>query len=105
MIRLTDEQWECIRDPYWRRILAMDVLGANPLRSTVLWILNQTRNGHAAADLPELQLCIGTPRFASRADSANELRDGGALNEEECFIDATFVMAKGGLCQITFWLL
>jgi hypothetical protein len=45
------------------------------------------------------------PRFASRADSANELRDGGALNEEECFIDATFVMAKGGLCQITFWLL
>jgi hypothetical protein len=29
-------------------------------------------------------------------DVANELRDSGALNEEECFIDATFVMAKGG---------
>ena len=28
-------------------------------------------------------------------DVANELRDRGALNEEECFIDATFVMAKG----------
>jgi hypothetical protein len=27
---------------------------------------------------------------------ANELRDKGALDEEECFIDATFVMAKGG---------
>src|SRR5262249_12060949 len=27
---------------------------------------------------------------------ANELRDRGALDEEECFIDATFVMAKGG---------
>ena len=29
-------------------------------------------------------------------DVANELRDRGALNEEECFIDATFIMAKGG---------
>jgi hypothetical protein len=28
-------------------------------------------------------------------DVANELRDKGALDEEECFIDATFVMAKG----------
>jgi len=29
-------------------------------------------------------------------DIANELRDRGALDEEECFIDATFVMAKRG---------
>src|SRR5437762_4516850 len=29
-------------------------------------------------------------------DIANELRDKGALDEAECFIDATFVMAKGG---------
>jgi hypothetical protein len=29
-------------------------------------------------------------------DVANELRDRGALDEEECFTDATFVMAKGG---------
>jgi transposase len=29
-------------------------------------------------------------------DVANELRDKGELDEEECFIDATFVMAKGG---------
>jgi len=29
-------------------------------------------------------------------DVANELGDRGALDEEECFIDATFVMAKGG---------
>ena len=28
-------------------------------------------------------------------DVANELRDKGALDEKECFIDATFVMAKG----------
>jgi putative transposase len=30
----------------------------------------------------------------------NELRDRGALDEEECFIDATFVMAKGGGAEI-----
>jgi hypothetical protein len=29
-------------------------------------------------------------------DVANELRDKRALDEEECFIDATFVMAKDG---------
>jgi hypothetical protein len=29
-------------------------------------------------------------------DVANELRDNGALDEEEYFVDATFVMAKGG---------
>src|SRR5262249_11219732 len=29
-------------------------------------------------------------------DVANELRDKGVLDEAECFIDATFVMAKGG---------
>jgi hypothetical protein len=33
-------------------------------------------------------------------DVANELRDSGAPNEEECFIDATFVMAKGGGLEI-----
>ena len=29
-------------------------------------------------------------------NALNELRENGALDEEECFIDATFVMAKGG---------
>jgi len=33
-------------------------------------------------------------------DVANELRDRGALNEEECFHRATFVMAKGGGLEI-----
>ena len=33
-------------------------------------------------------------------DVANELRENGALDEEECFIDATFVMAKGGGSEI-----
>jgi hypothetical protein len=33
-------------------------------------------------------------------DVANELRDRGTLNEDECFIDATFVIAKGGGAEI-----
>ena len=33
-------------------------------------------------------------------DVANGLRDRGVLDEEECFIDATFVMAKGGGAEI-----
>jgi hypothetical protein len=33
-------------------------------------------------------------------DVANELRDKGALDEEECFTDATFVMAKGGGSEV-----
>src|SRR5262249_32251806 len=33
-------------------------------------------------------------------DVANELHDKAALDEAECFIDATFVMAKGGRAEI-----
>src|SRR6476646_6624768 len=63
---------------------------------------------HAAAKLSELQNCASTLSnlvlqrdFASGfTDVANELRENGALDEEECFIDATFVMAKGGGSKI-----
>ena len=33
-------------------------------------------------------------------DIANELRERGVLDEVECFIDATFVMAKGGGAEV-----
>jgi hypothetical protein len=33
-------------------------------------------------------------------DVVNELRENGALDEEECFIDARFVTAKGGGLEI-----
>src|SRR5262249_50266393 len=33
-------------------------------------------------------------------DVANELRDSGGLDEQECFIDATFAMAIGGGAEI-----
>src|SRR5262249_32546453 len=71
----------------------------------VLWILNTGAQWHM---LPQSYPNYKTVhrRFQTwcrdavlrrvLTDVANELRDRGALNEEECFIDATFVMAKGG---------
>ena len=64
---------------------------------------------HAAAKLSELQNCASTLsnlvlheilRLWVLTDVANELRENGALDEEECFIDATFVMAKGGGSEV-----
>ena len=63
---------------------------------------------HAAAKPSELQNCASAlsnlvlPRRLRLVltDVANELRENGALDEEECFIDATFVMAKGGGSEI-----
>jgi hypothetical protein len=75
----------------------------------VLWILNTGAQWHM---LPQSYPNYKTVhrRFQSwcrdevlrrvLTDVANELRDSGALNEEECFIDATFVMAKGGGSEI-----
>ena len=71
----------------------------------VLWILNTGAQWHM---LPQSYPNYKTVhrRFQTwcrdevlrrvLTDVANELRDRGALDEEECFIDATFVMAKGG---------
>src|SRR6266853_763968 len=67
MIRLSDEQWERIRKQFPEEHIADDRPGRKP---------------------------VPTRRVLEAV--ANELRDRGALDEEECFIDATFVMAKGG---------
>jgi hypothetical protein len=63
---------------------------------------------HAAAVLPDYKtvhrrfqsLCRSDVLRRILMDVANELRERGALDEEECFIDATFVMAKGGGAEI-----
>jgi transposase len=71
----------------------------------VLWILNTGAQWHM---LPQSYPNYKTVHRRFQAwcgdevlrrvltDVANALRDAGALNEQECFIDATFVMAKGG---------
>ena len=75
----------------------------------VLWILNTGAQWHM---LPQ---CYPNYKTVHRrfqtwcrsevlrqvlTDVANELCDRGVLDEEECFIDATFAMAKGGGAEI-----
>jgi transposase len=114
MIRLTDEQWERIRDHFPEENIADGRPGRKPtptrcVLEAVLWILNTGAQWHM---LPQSYPNYKTVhrRFQTwcrdevlrrvLTDVANELRDRGALNEEECFIDATFVMAKGGGLEI-----
>src|SRR5262249_6782062 len=111
MIRLTDEQWERIRDHFPEEAIADGRPGRKPtptrcVLEAVLWILNAGAQWHM---LPQSYPNYKTVhrRFQTwcrdevlrrvLTDVANELRDRGVLNEEECFIDATFVCgaAKG----------
>ena len=88
----------------------MDVRDVSRYRPVIGAVDSQHRcaMAHVAAKLSELQNCASAlsnlvlPRDLRRVltDVANELRDKGALDEEECFIDATFVMAKGGGSEI-----
>src|SRR6516165_10755424 len=110
MIRLTNEQWERIRNHFPEEHIPDGRPGRKPIPTrcvfeAVLWILNTVAQWHM---LPQ-----SYPNYKSvhrrfqtwcrdevlrqvLMDVANELRDTGALDEAECFIDATFVMAKGG---------
>src|SRR6266516_4339354 len=114
MIRLTDDQCERIRDHFPEENIADGRPGRKPIPTrcvleAVLWILNTGAQWHM---LPQSYPNYKTVhrRFQSwcrdevlrrvLTDVANELRDSGALNEEECFIDATFVVAKGGGSEI-----
>ena len=114
MIRLTDEQWECIRKHFPEEHIADGRPGRKPVPTrrvleAVLWILNTGAQWHM---LPQSYPNYKTVhrRFQNwchnevlrrvLTDVANELRETGALDEEECFIDATFAMAKGGGAEI-----
>src|SRR5436853_2823404 len=114
MIRLTDEQWDRIRSHVPEEHIPDGRAGRKPVSTrrvleAVLWILNTGAQWHM---LPQSYPKYKTVhrRFQTwcrdevlrrvLTDVANELRDRGALNEEECFIDATFVMAKGGGSEI-----
>jgi hypothetical protein len=55
-------------------------------------VLPELQNGTSPLSELVLQRCSASILM----DVANELRGRGALDEEECFIDATFVMAKNG---------
>ncbi len=114
MIRLSDEQWERIRNHFPEEHIPDGRPGRKPIPTrrvleAVLWILNTGAQWHM---LPQSYPNYKTVhrRFQSwcrsevlrqvLTDVANELRDKGVLDEEESFIDATFAMAKGGGAEI-----
>ena len=91
----------------------MGVQDASRSRPVMCWkrycgFSTQVRNGTCYRKaIRTIKLCIGAFKLGAATrfcveltDVANELRDKGVLDEEECFIDATFVMAKGGESEI-----
>ena len=92
----------------------MGVLDANTIPTphvleAVLWILNTGSQWHMLLQsYPNYKTvhrrfqtwCCNEILRLVLTDVANELRENGALDEEECFIDGAFVMAKGGGSEI-----
>src|SRR3954469_23054735 len=114
MIRLSDLQWERIRHHFPEENIADGRPGRRPVSTRqvlegTLWILNTGAQWHM---LPQCYPNYKTVhrRFQTWCrsevlpgilmDIANELRERGVLDEAECFIDATFVMAKGGGAEV-----
>lgn len=110
MIRLTDEQWERIRQHFPEESVPEDRPGRKPVPArrvleAVLWILNTGAQWHM---LPQSypnyktvhrrfqQWCRNEVLRAVLTELANALREAGAIDESECFIDASFASAKGG---------
>ena len=110
MLRLSDQQWERIREHFPEEHIPAGRAGRKPIPSrqvleAVIWILN---TGAQWSMLPQCYPNYKTVhrRFQNwcrnevlrdvMTDLANTLRDEGALDESECFIDATFASAKGG---------
>ena len=114
MIRLSDEQWERIREHFPEEHIASDRRGRKPIATrhvleAVLWILNTGAQWHM---LPQgypnyktvhrrfQQWCREEVLREVLTDLANTLREQGQIDEEECFIDAMFSSAKGGGAEI-----
>lgn len=110
MLRLSDEHWELIRNHFPEEHIPPSRPGRKPIATrkvieAVLWILNTGAQWHM---LPQCypnyktvhrrfqQWCRNEVLRDVLIDLANALRDEGALDESECFIDATFASAKGG---------
>jgi transposase len=114
MQRLSDEQWERIREYFPEENIPDGRPGRKPVPArrvldAVLWILNTGAQWHM---LPQCypnyktvhrrfqQWCEREILREILTELANELRDRGEIDESECFIDATFASAKGGGAEI-----
>jgi transposase len=110
MLRLSDEQWGRIRNHFPEENVSESRPGRKPVCTravleAVLWILNTGAQWHM---LPQSYPNYKTvhrrfQRWCEQqvlrdvlTDLANDLREQGAIDEREAFIDATFASAKGG---------
>lgn len=110
MIRLTDAQWELIREHFPEENYPAERAGRKPVPArkvleAALWILNTGAQWHM---LPQCypnyktvhrrfqQWCQNEVLRGALTDLANQLREASQIDESECFIDATFASAKGG---------
>ena len=114
MVKLTDEQWERIREHFPEERRLPGQAGRKPIPTrwvleAVLWILNTGAQWHM---LPQ---CYPNYKTVHRrfqtwcrhevlrdilVDVANTLRERGGLDESESFIDAMFSSAKGGGAEV-----
>ena len=114
MVKLTDEQWDRIREHFPEEHPVPGRAGRKPIATrrvfeAVLWILNTGAQWHM---LPQ---CYPNYRTVHRRfqkwcrqevlrdilmDVANTLREEGGLDESESFIDAMFSPAKGGGAEV-----
>ena len=113
-LTLADAQWERIRNQFPEENIPDGRPGRKPVPTrrvleAVLWILNTGAQWHM---LPQhypnyktvhrrfQQWCRQEILRDVLCALANELREQGAIDEREAFIDATFASAKGGGDQI-----
>lgn len=110
VIKLSNEQWERIRDHFPEEHFPAERAGRKPIPArrvldAVLWILNTGAQWHM---LPQSypnyktvhrrfqQWCQNEVLRSVLTELANTLREQSQIDESECFIDATFASAKGG---------
>lgn len=109
MLRLRDDQWDRIREHFPEEHIPEGRPGRKPVPAravleAVLWILNTGAQWHM---LPQcypnyktvhrrFQWCEREVLREIFTQLANTLREEGAIDEHESFIDATFASAKGG---------
>ncbi len=112
MLRLSDEQWEQIREHFPEENIPEGRAGRKPVPArevleAVLWILNTGAQWHM---LPQCysnyktvhrrfqQWCEREVLREVLAQLANTLRDQGEIDEHECFIDASFALCRDADC-------